>query len=140
MSKVKFQICPLWNETAAVLLLNNKKLAERIKLFREVKAANPTARFGGSDSMFNGKAPIAKALSERAWHAHLTQDISIVYSVSSRDPTIIKLYGIFRHKDLGTGDTDNIRKQQSVADRMKGQTWNDSVLENKKRRAYVRKK
>jgi hypothetical protein len=139
-NEVKFEVCPLWNTTAAELLPNNKKLAEKIKAFRDFKKQNPIAAFGGSDTMFVGAGPIAKALGERARHAHLTQDICIVYSVSGKNPTVIKLYGLFRHKDIGTGDTPNIRKQQSAADRMKDQTWNDSVLEGKKRKSYARKK
>jgi len=139
-TEVKFQVCPLWNSTAAELLLNNKKLAQKIKDFRDFKSQNPIAAFGGSDSMFNGEGPIGKALGERAKHAHLTQDICIVYSISGRNPTVIKLYGLFRHKDIGTGDTPNIRKQQSAADKMKDQPWTDSVLESKKRRVYARKK
>ena len=86
---VKFQVCPLWSETAAMLLSNDRKLAEKIKSFRDFKKQNPIAAFGASDYMFHGEGPIAKALGERARHAHLTQDICIVYSLSGRDPTII---------------------------------------------------
>ena len=139
-NEVKFEVCPLWDTTSAELLLNNSKLAKKIKDFRDFKKQNPIAAFGGSDTMFTSRGPIAQAIGERARHAHLTQDISIVYSVSGKNPTSIKLYGLFRHKDIGTGDPPKIRKQQSAALLMKNLTWNDDVTENKKRRAHDRRK
>ena len=95
------------------------KLAARFNAFLDSKRQNPLQPFGSSDTAFTGNAPLGKAIpNETLMHAHLTRDISVVYSLSGKDPRVLKLYGLFTHSDLGTGDTPNIRKQQSMADRL----------------------
>jgi hypothetical protein len=54
----------------------------------------------------------------KARKAHLSSDMSIVYELSGRNPTTIKLYGVFTHAQLGTGQPPNIKIQQNMAKRL----------------------
>lgn len=121
MDKVIVKTSNLFNETLSKKILSgNKKVADRIADFLKVKKENPMQPFGKDDLAFVGNNPVLKNAipGETLIHAKLTADISIVYSVSGRDPWILKLYGIFTHDELGTGQPQNIRRMKQAAARI----------------------
>lgn len=71
--------------------------------------------FGDSDKRFNTKGNLTKG-GENLSHAHLTHNLSIVYSVNQPNNTLT-LYGIYSHDDLGTGNPPNMQRQQQMATR-----------------------
>lgn len=79
------------------------------------KRADPTAPFGGKDYPFRG------ASLKGYMHAGLTFDAQIIYTISGRDPHIIKLYGVFSHDQLGTGNPVQMKRQQKA-----GQTFDNA--------------
>jgi len=49
-------------------------------------------------------------------HAHLTHNISVVYQVD-RETNTIKLYGVYSHDDIGTGNPPNPQRQEQMTTR-----------------------
>ena len=90
-------------------------VAEKFKDFVATKKNN-LALYGSRDSAMNTRAPLGNTI-EGLRHAHLTQDVSVFYRIHGRDPRYLDIYGLFRHKDSGTGNTPNIKKQKSLASR-----------------------
>lgn len=86
--------------------------------FYKAKTENKLAPFGGSDKLFKGYGHFAGLR-----HAHLTQDLSIVYSLNGSNPTVIDLYGIFSHGELGTGQPANMNRQKSIAKKFGNMTF-----------------
>lgn len=80
-----------------------------LKNFLTAKRENPRQPYGGSDTPFISKGPFG-GLS----HAHITQDLSVIYKVENGT---VYLYGIYSHGNLGTGTPANINKQKSMATR-----------------------
>jgi hypothetical protein len=56
-------------------------------------------------------------------HAHLSHDISVFYTVSGSNPTLIKLYAIMTHDEAGIGQPINYKKQKGVAKKMANQVF-----------------
>lgn len=77
---------------------NNDQALAALKNFIEFKRANPLQQAGGKDRPYIGSGPLSGYI-----HAGLTRDISIVYTISGRDPHVIKLFGLYTHQDTGTG-------------------------------------
>jgi hypothetical protein len=96
--------------------------------------------FGDSDKRFNTRGNLTKGGSNLS-HAHLTHNLSIVYSVNQADNTLT-LYGIYSHDDLGTGNPPNMQRQQQMATRwanMKFAGDSDSSLLNVTKKDIVQK-
>lgn len=90
-----------------------------LKAFREfitAKRNDPLAPFGSKDRAFTGNG--LKAYK----HSGLTFDISVVYTLSGRDPHVIRLYGLFSHDELGTGNPARLGLQKKAADSFDRQT------------------
>jgi hypothetical protein len=98
-------------------LLVVQKLIEFLRL----KSRDMTKQFGTGDRLFIKGGPYSKAVKGLS-HAHLTQDLSIVYHMAEG---AIRLYGVYTHSQLGTGNTPEIRRQQSMADRFSNFTFSD---------------
>lgn len=79
-----------------------------LQAFIAHKRANPLQPFGSKDYPFKGGL---KAYS----HSGLTFDAQVVYTISGRDPHIIRLYGVFTHDQLGTGNPAQMKRQQKAA-------------------------
>ena len=122
MSEVVFQTCPLYINTFSAHAANNPVIAEKVKEFRRVKAENPLQNFGAKDYPMGSAGPIGIAV-PKIRHAHLTSDISIFYTLNGRDPTIIRLYGLFTHAESGTGQPANIKKQKSLGQQLSNQSF-----------------
>lgn len=115
---VKFRKCPMMMET----LKKYGALLSKMIDFQEVKKNKPMAKFGSTDYPFTGKGVFGTTVPGLA-HAHLTKDISIVYRVHSKNPTLIDLYGLYSHADLGTGQPANIKRQKSIATKFSNQEF-----------------
>jgi hypothetical protein len=119
---VVFKVCPLFTESLSQLATQFPKLLDRVEDFKKYKSQNPLGSFGSSDRPLTSIGYFAQAISGIK-HAHLTKDISIWYTTSGRDPTEIKLYGVFTHKDSGTGEPPNPKRQKSLASRLTNQSF-----------------
>lgn len=111
---------PLFIDTMAQKLHGGgKKLADRFNEFLQSKRQNPLQPFGKSDKPFKGGGLIQGSIpNETLIHAHLTHDISVVYSITGKDPRVLKLYGVFTHDEMGTGQPDNRKRQKQFGDRL----------------------
>lgn len=69
-----------------------------MKQFILFKKDTPTAMFGRKDSFFSGSGSPLKGF----LHAGLTNDISVIYNVGGANPTVLRLYAIGTHDELGT--------------------------------------
>lgn len=111
-----FRMCKLHVDSLAA----HPEIAPALIQWMKNKAASPLALVG-KDTPFVAKGPIG-TLGLNIRHAHLTQDLAVCYRIHGR-PTLIDLYGVFSHKELGTGDAANIRMQQQMAKRFGNQEF-----------------
>lgn len=118
MANVVFVEGPLWKESVASALKDTPNILTKIIEFKNSKEANPIGSFGNNDKTFTVGSPLYAYL-PKARKAHLSSDMSIIYELSGKNPTVIKLYGVVTHADLGTGSR-NIKKQKSVGKRLAG--------------------
>lgn len=116
-NSVVFEEGQLWEQSVIAALKDTPNIGQKIEEFKRFKAANPLAQYGSNDKPF-APTGIYKQHLPKAMKAHLTQDISIIYELSGRNPTVIKLYGVFTHADLGTGQPPNIKIQKNMAKRL----------------------
>jgi hypothetical protein len=100
-------------------------LANKIQEFLKFKMVTPGQPWG-NDSPFIAAGPLGSAI-PKLRHAHLTRDLSLYYTIEGRNPTVIKLYGVFNHHESGTGTPKNINKQKNLA----RQLVNQEVAETK---------
>lgn len=121
---VKFQWCKLFQDTFTEKARLNPELNKTFKEFLILKSQNPTQPYGSRDASFSGEGNFNKAV-PKLRHAHLMHDLNLCYTISGKDPTLIKLYGVFKHDELGTGQPANIKRQKSVATAMANQTFTD---------------
>lgn len=111
---VEFKTSPLFLKTVEEMGISNPAILDRFEEFKKFKSQTPLASFGSSDKPLSGQWHFGQAV-PGIKHAHLSRDISVWYTTSGKDPIVIKLYGIFTHKDTGTGTPPNLKKQKSMA-------------------------
>lgn len=117
---VVFRECPLYIKTRSYYEHTmGKAFTNPLADFLELKLTNPLAPFGSSDYPFSNAGQFKGLL-----HAHLTQDISVVYRVGGRDPHVLDLYMIASHADLGTSRPSNPKKQAQVGKKLSQQVFN----------------
>jgi hypothetical protein len=116
--RVQVRKCPLLVETLSL----RKELRPKLEEFINLKRADVMARFGASDKPFKSGVTFTNEVPGIA-HAHLTQDISIVYRIHSNNPKYLDLYGLFKHDELGTGQPHNTNRQKSMARRFANQEF-----------------
>ena len=120
---VQVKKCQLFNETAAEHGLQaGTPLFKSFADFVKTKITNPIAPYGASDKSNPTGTPMAIEV-PKIRHAHLTQDISIFYTVGGKDPTELKLYAMLSHAQAGTGQPLNPKKQKGVARQMRNQDF-----------------
>lgn len=117
-SEIIIKTCPLFVKTHFEKTRSYPMVGKKFEDFKAYKMENPMAPFGNSDKNFTSYGNF-KGLK----HVHLTPDISLVYELSGNKPMIMKLYGIFSHDELGTGQPPSIRKQQSMGTRLSNQEF-----------------
>jgi len=116
---VQIRICKLYDET----LTKHSSLAPLLVKFMTAKVTDPLAPYGGSDTHFTPDGPIGKT-GLKVRHAHITQDVSVIYRLHGSNPRLLDLYGLFSHKDSGTGNAANIKTQKQLAGRLSTQEFN----------------
>jgi hypothetical protein len=95
-------------------------LIDKLKQFVERKKENVLNKFGSIDQPF--KYVLRSSVPDEIMkHTHLLHDANLLYTLSGTDPKVIKLYGIFKHDDIGTGQPANLHKQQSYAAKLASQ-------------------
>lgn len=119
---VKFETCALFHESVVAAVRKDKDLIDKIKDFEAFKSKDPMAPYGSTDKMNHPEGIFATEIPKMR-HAHLAHDMSIWYTISGRDPHVIKLYGVFNHDDSGIGQPPNRKKQRSLATRMAHQAF-----------------
>jgi hypothetical protein len=115
---VEFKVCALFLETFG----KHPEVLSKLDEFRKQKSRDPLMAFGSSDKSFTRGTPIAEQL-PKLRKAHLTHDISVLYDISGRNPTIIKLYAVLSHDESGTGQPVNIRLQKGIARQLANQQF-----------------
>lgn len=84
-----------------------------LKEFLAFKRAHPLLPFGAKDRPFKHE-PL-----KGIYHAGLTFDASILYTIEGSNPNIITLYGVFSHDEIGTGQPRNPNRQKQLFKRIK---------------------
>ncbi len=115
MATVEIKTCPYFDETYVSKLRSKGDISGRLNDFINMKSSNPLQPFNKTDRPFLGGGHLKSAVpGETLQHAHLTHDGVLVYSISGRDPKILKLYAILTHDELGIGQPANKRKQMQA--------------------------
>jgi hypothetical protein len=115
----------MWEKSLASAIEDTPNILQKVAEFINIKSANPMAQFGTNDKPFTSEG-IYKQHLPKARKARLTQDISIVYELSGRNPTIIKMYGVFTHAMLGTGQSPKLNIQRNMSRALAG-SFNESL-------------
>jgi len=113
MAETLFRRSEPYKETYLARIAPYPSLRAKFRDFMEVKRNNPMQQFGSSDTSFISAGNLAKAVSGLR-HAHITQDVSIVYKIAGNQ---IYLYGFYTHDELGTGNPASVPRQKSIAGR-----------------------
>lgn len=119
---VEIQVCPMYMETSAEHIEKNPALERKIQDFLNFKVANITQPANKSDKVTKSHMPIGNAVPGMR-KAHLTFDVSIWYTITGSNPTILRLYAVLTHDESGTGEPERIPIQRSVATQMSRQTF-----------------
>jgi len=112
LATITFKRSKLFNKTFEKI---EQQVKKKFADFIDWKTKNPTQPFGGSDYAFSNRSALAGY-----WHAHLTRDMSLVYRFENG---VFYLYGIFSHRDLGTGTPPNLQKQKQSGQKFDNQTF-----------------
>jgi hypothetical protein len=107
----QIRVCELLKDS----LVEHPEAGTGLAAFIHGKTTNPLAAYGGSDTAFSGSG-IYGSTGLKLKHAHITRDLSIVYRIHG-NPTLIDIYGVFSHAELGTSDNPNIKKQKQMSKR-----------------------
>lgn len=83
--------------------------------FLDAKTANPTEMWNASDKR------ASHSLSS-FYKAHLTHDDSIIYTYDQQE-NVLRIYGIWSHDEMGTGQPPNYAKIVKFADRLSNQIF-----------------
>ena len=113
----QIRLCDLYVESVKA----HPEAAQGIAKFMAAKTADPNVSYGKSDTHFVSEGPIGR-LGLKIKHAHVSQDLSVVYRVHSK-PTLVDIYGVFSHKELGTGNAPNVKIQKSMAKKFSNQEF-----------------
>lgn len=108
--KLKVRKTDLFDETLA----KYGDQADKLNDFLLAKTRSPIEPYGKSDTAFISAGPIGRT-GLKLRHAHLSQNISVVYKIHGSNPHILDLYALMTHKDLGTSNTSNIKQQKKVS-------------------------
>lgn len=104
--KVRILKCPMFAKTYDAYK-RDSAIMDVFAEFLTAKRNDPMGRFGNKDRPF-----VAGDL-KGYLHAGLSYDVSVVYTISGKNPHVLTLLGIFSHDELGTGNPprNNLQKQ-----------------------------
>lgn len=120
---VQFVKGKLFDSTVAERKQMMSGVDAKIEEFMATKTADPLQPFGGKDKPFGGDGPIGRAFPKMRY-ASLNSDLRLFYSIEGRNPTIIKMFGVFSHDDIGLGQPNNINRQASFIKRLRPEVNN----------------
>jgi len=120
--KVAVQTCKLFQQSLDAKKRENPLVGQKLADFLAFKQTNPMQQYGGSDTTFITTGPLGRAV-PKLRHAHITQDLSIFYTMGGANPIVFNLYGIFSHKDSGTGNAPNTKQQKNLGKQLANQTF-----------------
>ena len=120
--QVVFSRCPFFRETFADKARADSNVKDKMTAFIKSKTENPMGPFGSSDKPYVGGGIFSKYVPGLK-HAHLTHNISIMYTLSGSNPKLIKLYGLVNHDESGTGNPPNMNRQKSLGKKLVNQTF-----------------
>jgi hypothetical protein len=115
---------PLFRETAAKYAKPGSAVLARYIEFVKTKKENPIALFGSPKT--DKKNPDGTPMSQEVpgiRHAHLTHDVSVFYTISGSNPSVLRVYAMLSHDEAGTGQPTNYKVQKSVGRRMANQNF-----------------
>lgn len=121
--KVAVQVCKLFQQSFDSKKREYPMVSQKLADFLAFKQQNPMQPYGGSDTTFITTGPLGRAV-PKLRHAHITQDLSVFYTMGGANPIVINLYGIFSHKDSGTGNAPNAKQQKNLGKQLANQTFN----------------
>jgi mRNA-degrading endonuclease YafQ of YafQ-DinJ toxin-antitoxin module len=84
---------------------------DKIEEFLKAKVERPLEPFGKSDKAFKNNTGL-----EGFMHVHLTFNMSLVYQIENGK---IKVFGVYSHDSLGTGNPPSIARQKSMGTKFK---------------------
>lgn len=96
---------------------DNAAVLTGLRNFVAQKRDAPLQAYGGKDYPFIGSGPLRGYI-----HAGITRDISIIYTISGRDPHVLKLYGLYSHNEIGTGTPNRPAVSKKMAGVFSGQS------------------
>ena len=120
---VVFKHSPEYVSTLAKWAVNVPNLADKIAEFKQTKSQNPMQPYGKNDTRLIATAPLGRAVPGLRY-AHLTQDLSIFYTLGGANPHVFNLFGIYSHNESGTGNSQNIKVQKNLGKRLANQSFN----------------
>ena len=100
---------------------NTPGVGEGFKKFIADKMTTPTAPSGSKDYALGKEGQFGKVPGLK--HAGLTNDVSVFYTLSGKDPHTVHLYGIMSHDEAGIGQPANINRQKNAAKKFAGQIF-----------------
>lgn len=90
--------CDLYYETKK----KYPELEKKLKTFVAFKLSNVNQPFSKADYQFDGDSALGKKqINMVLRHAHMSQDVSIVYRIHHDTGFFLDLYGLFTHEDIG---------------------------------------
>jgi len=95
-------------------------ISARYDQWIRAKMENPMSLIG-YDKPFVAKSPY-----DGLMHAHMDDDVSVVYRITGRNPRHIKVYGFYSHEDLGTTRPPKQKVQQIVGNRLQKQIFQEN--------------
>lgn len=91
------------------------RISKQLEKFLRHKLESPTVQFGSNDKP-------GKHVFRGYFKAHLTHDDSVVYKYSGSE-NVLRLYGIWSHDELGTGQPPSVQRSHVVANKLDSQVF-----------------
>lgn len=102
--KAKYQRAGKWD-----------RMLQKLESFLAAKMNNPTQMWNATDKK-------ASNVLSRFYKAHLTHDDSIIYTYDQAS-NVFRIYGIWSHDEMGTGQPPNYARIGKFADRLERQVF-----------------
>lgn len=101
-----------------------QRLIDKINEFIKTKTDNPLQPFGSSDKVFSSDGILKHAVpGETMRHAHITHDLSLVYSLVGDKPKVFKMYALKTHDEMGTGQPSSFKRQKNLSTQLSNQKF-----------------
>jgi hypothetical protein len=115
--------CELFDQTYQAHVINNHQLSRKLSEFVKFKTENPIKPFGKKDYGDSNTSRNYDRQVPGMKHSHLTDDISVWYTINGTNPRVLKLYAMLSHDESGTGEPKSNSRQRGMAARMANQAF-----------------